>query len=111
MDFSNEAQCKKIMEKVFKVKKNITQITFEGDLIEGGAVVTATLDDLPDEIKELIDCGVFSEEEALARCSSNGNREQRMVLRKPMVRLVGEDKIPALQRFEDRYTEEDLVLD
>lgn len=111
MDFSNEAQCKKIMEKVFKVKKDITQITFEGDLIEGGAVVTATWDDVPEEIKELVECGLYSEEEALARCSSNGNREQRMVLRKPMVRLVGEDKMPTLQRFEERYTEEDLVLD
>lgn len=111
MDFSNEAQCKKIMEKVFKVKKGITQITFEGDLIEGGAVVTATLDDIPQDIKDLIDCGVYTEEEALARCSSNGNREQRMVLRKPMVRLIGEDKTPTLQRFEEKYTEDDLVLD
>ena len=111
MDFSNEAQCKKIMEKVFKVKKGITQITFEGDLIEGGAVVTATLDDIPQDIKDLIDCGVYTEEEALARCSSNGNREQRMVLRKPMVRLVGDDKTPTLQRFEEKYSEDDLVLD
>ncbi|MBR5604222.1 MAG: hypothetical protein IKW51_08435 [Bacteroidales bacterium] len=111
MDFSNEAQCKKIMEKVFKVKKGITQITFEGDLIEGGAVVTATLDDIPQDIKDLIDCGVYTEEEALVRCSSNGNREQRMVLRKPMVRLVGEDKTPTLQRFEEKYSEDDLVLD
>ena len=111
MDFSNESQCKKIMEKVFKVKKGVTQMTFEGDLIEGGAVVTATLDDIPQDIKDLIDCGVYSEEEALARCSSNGNREQRMVLRKPMVRLVGDDKIPTLQRFDEKYSEDDLVLD
>ena len=111
MDFANEAQCKKIMEKVFKVKKGVTQITFEGDLIEGGAVVTATLDDIPEEIKDLIELGIYTEEEALARCSSNGNREQRMVLRKPMVRLVGDEKTPVLQKFEEKYTEEDLILD
>ena len=111
MDFNNEAQCKKVMEKVFKVKKGVTQITFEGDLIEGGAVVTATWDDVPQEIKDLVDCGVYTEEEALARCSSNGSKEQRMVLRKPMVRLVGEEKTPVLQRFEEKYTEDDLVLD
>ena len=111
MDFNNEAQCKKVMEKVFKVKKGITQITFEGDLIEGGAVTTATWDDVPQEIKDLVDCGVYTEEEALARCSSNGNREQRMVLRRPMVRLVGEEKTPVLQKFEEKYTEDDLVLD
>ena len=34
-----------------------------------------------------------------------------MVLRKPMVRLVGDDKTPVLQKFEERYTEDELVLD
>lgn len=111
MDFSKQEQCKKIMEKVFKVKKGITQITFEGIFVEGGATVKATLDDISDDIKELIECGIFTEEEALARCSSNGSREQRMILRKPYVKLVGEEKIPVLQKFEEQYTEEDLILD
>ena len=110
-DLSNTDQCKKIMDKLFKVKKGVTQITFEGDLIEGGAVVTATLDDVPDDIKELIEIGVYSEEEALARCSSNDNREQRMVLRKPFTKLVGEKKVPTLQIFKEKYTEDDLILD
>ena len=73
--------------------------------------MTVTLDDLPQEIKDLIDCGVYEEEEALARCSSNGSREQRMVLKKPMVRLVGENKTPVVQKFEERYKDDDLVLD
>lgn len=111
MDFSNEAQCKKIMEKLFKVKKGVTQITFEGEFIEGGAVVTATWDDVPDDIKELVEAGVFTEEEALAKCTANGNRERRMVLKKPQIKLVGDDKTPVIQMFPERYTEEDLVLD
>ena len=111
MDFSNEAACKKIMEKLFKVKKGITQITFEGELIEGGAVVTATWDDLPEDIKDLVDMGVYSEEEALAKCTANGGRERRMVLKKPMIKLVGDDKVPVIQKFDERYTEDDLTLD
>ena len=111
MDFSNEAQCKKIMDKLFKVKKGFTQITFDGDLIEGGAVVTATWDDVPEEIKDLVDCGIYTEEEALSRCSSNGSREHRMVLRKPVTKQVGEEKTTVLQKFEERYTESDLALD
>lgn len=111
MDFTNEQMCKKIMEKLFKVTKDIDQITFEGDLIEGGAVVMATLDDIPEDIKELIEIGVFTEEEALVRCSTNGNREQRMVLRKPYIKLVGDEKKPVIQRFERKYKDEDLVLD
>lgn len=109
MNFDNEKQCKAIMNKVFNVKKGITQFTFEGDFIEGGATVKATMDDVPDDIKDLIECGIFTEEEALKRCSSSGNREQRMVLRKPFTRRVEETTV--LQRFDERYTEDDLTID
>ena len=111
MDFSNEAQCKKIAEKLFKIKKDVTQVTFEGDFIEGGAVVTTTIDDLPDEIRDLVEMGVYTEEEACAKCTANGNRERRMVLKKPMIKLVGDDKIPVIQKFDGRFTEDDLYLD
>lgn len=108
---ADTAQCKKIVEKIFKVKKGYTQITFEGDFIEGGAVVTTTIDDIPQDIKDLIECGVYSESEALVKCSSNGNRVQRMVLRRPLTRLVGEEKIAVLQIFPEKYTEDDLIID
>lgn len=110
LDLTNQVQCKAIMEKVFKVKKGWTQITFEGDLIEGGAIVTATLEDLPKDIRDLIGV-VYSEEEALARCTANGNKEHRMVLRKPLIRLVGDDKVPVVQKFEERYEEDELYID
>lgn len=113
MDFSNEAACKKIMDKLFKVKKGINQITFEGEFIEGGAIVTATLDDLPQDIRDLVDIGVYSEEEACAKCTANGGRERRMLLKKPQIKMVGDEdaKAPAIQIFEERYTEDDLYLD
>ena len=111
MNFDNQEQCKKIMDKLFKVKKNVTQITFDGEFIEGGATVTATWDDVHEDIKELVDCGVYTKEEALSKCSSNGGRERRMILCKPYIKLIGEDKIPELQKFEEMYTEDDLVLD
>lgn len=111
MDFSNEKICKMIMEKVFKVKKDVTQITFEGEFISGGAVVTATWDDVPDDIKDLVEYGIYTKEEALQRCSTNGNREDRMILRKPHTRLVGDEKKPMVQKFEKRFTEDDLTLD
>lgn len=113
MDFSNQAQCNKIMDKLFKIKKGITQINFDGEFIEGGAVVTATWDDVPDEIKDLVDMGVYSKEEALAKCTSNGNRERRMVLKRPSIKMVGDDdnKVPVLSIYPERYTEDDLILD
>lgn len=113
-DLQNEKQCKLICDKLFKVKKGITQINFEGEFIEGGAVVTVTMDDVPDEIKELVAMGLYTEEQALAKCSANGNRERRMVLKNPVIKMVGEDKdnkVPVLQVFEEQYNEEDLILD
>lgn len=111
LNLENEKQCKTILEKLFKVKKGITQITFEGELIEGGAVVTATWDDIPDDIKELVEMDVYTKEEALAKCTANGGRERRMVLKKPSIKLVGDDKIPVVQKFEERFKDEDLILD
>ena len=113
MDFSDETKCKKIMEKLFKVKKDITQINFEGELIEGGATVMPTLDDIPQDIKDLIELGIYTEEQALARCATNGNREQRMVLKSPVIRNTEDgDKVTSfVQRYEEKYTEEDLILD
>lgn len=111
LNLENEKQCKTIYEKLFKVKKGITQVTFEGDFVEGGAVVTATIDDLPDDIRDLVEAGVYTEEEACAKCTANGNRERRMVLRKPFIKLVGDEKTPVLQKFEERYEEDDLILD
>lgn len=111
MNFENEKQCKTIYEKLFKIKKDITQTTFEGEFIEGGAVVTATWDDIPDDIKDLVEMGVYTKDEALAKCTANSSREKRMVLRKPMIKLVGDDKVPVVQKFEERFTEDDLYLD
>ena len=110
MNFENEKQCKTIYEKLFKVKKDVTQVTFEGEFVEGGAIVTTTLDDLPDEIRDLVEMGVYTEEEACAKCTANGNRERRMVLKKPYIKLAGDDKVPVVQKFEERFTEDDLVL-
>ena len=36
-----------------------------------------------------------------------------MLLRKPVIKLVGEEgnKVPVVQKFEEKYTEDDLMLD
>jgi len=112
-DASKPDLVKKAIEKVFKVKKGVTMITLEGDFVEGGAVVTATENDLTDDIKDLVELGYYTLEEALAKCAENGNRERRMILRKPVIKLVGEEgnKVPVVQKFEEKYTEDDLMLD
>lgn len=101
------------INKLFKVKKGITQITFEGEFIESGATIQPTWDDVPDDIKDLVEIGFYDKEEALKRCSVNGSRERRMVMTRPLIKMVGEEgaQQPVIQKFEERYTEEDLLLD
>lgn len=113
MDFSKEAACKKIMDKLFKIKKGVTQINFDGEFIEGGATTVATWDDVPDDIKDLVEMGIYNKEEVLAKCTVNGNRERRMVLRGPSFKMVGDEdnKVPVLSIYPERYEENDLVLD
>ena len=103
----------KIIQKFFKVKKGVTQINFNGEFIESGATVQTTVDDLSDDIKELIDMGIYTEEEAIALCSDNGTRERRMLIRQPIIRKVGSDdnKVSKPQIFDEKFTEDDLALD
>lgn len=119
VDISTDEGKKKMLavlnsDKMFKIKKGtVAQITFEGEFIESGATVQATMDDVPDDIKELIDLGIYTEEEALAKCSENGSRERRMILVKPAIRMVGEEgeKKPVIQRTDEKFSEEDLQLE
>jgi hypothetical protein len=113
VDLTNRELVEKVVSKLFKVKKGVTEITFEGDFVEGGAVVTATEDDLPQDIRDLIDIGAYTLEEALAKCTVGGGKERRMILRKPVFKMVGDEgkEVPVVQKTEEKYAEEDLILD
>lgn len=103
----------KYINKLFKVKKGVTQITFNGYFVETGAAVVPKYDDLPQDIKDLIDIGIFTEEEALEKCADNGNKRKRMFIVQPNIRMVGEegDKTPQVQKIENKFTEDDLILE
>ena len=49
----------------------------------------------------------------MAKCSDNGSRERRMIITKPVIKMVGEegDKKPVIQRVDEKFNEEDLVMD
>jgi hypothetical protein len=115
-DFSNMDDLKKKINLLFKVKKDITQISFEGMFSESHESVQLSLDDLPSDIRDLVDAGIYTEKEALEKCSARGSSVQRMLLLKPVIKLVSsgedkEEKTPVIQKFEKRYTEDDLYLD
>lgn len=103
---------KKIYKMVFSAKKEtVTIATFNGQFIESGAVVMATEDDLTEELKDLIDMGMYTLEEALKLCAVNGSKERRSIFIQPFVKKPTEEgQTPTLQVFKDEYMEEDFDL-
>lgn len=102
-----------ILNKIFVVKKDISQITYEGVFVEGGSTKMATEADLTDDLKDLLEMGVITLEDALDICTVSGGKIKRMVLKRPYFKLSGDDtnKVPVLQRFDKMYTEDDFNLD
>lgn len=104
----------KMLQKFFKPKKGkITEITVTGNLVEGGSTVNITEDDIPDDIKELIEMGLYSEEEAEKKIAvGNGNRERRMIIVKPDITYVGtgDDRKPTVAFENGKYDEDDLYF-
>lgn len=104
----------KMLQRFFKPKKGkITEITVTGNLVEGGSTVNITEDDIPDDIKELIEMGLYSEEEAEKKIAvGNGNRERRMIIVKPDITYVGtgDDRKPTVAFENGKYDEDDLYF-
>lgn len=104
----------KMLQRFFKPKKGkITEITVTGNLVEGGSTVNITEDDIPDDIKELIEMGLYSEEEAEKKIAvGNGNREKRMIIVKPDIIYVGtgDDRKPTVAFEDGKYDEDDLYF-
>ena len=113
MDLTNKDKCKTILNNLFKSKNGVNQITFEGEFVESGATVIPTLEDLTEDVRQLVEWGVYTEEDAIKECSISGNSERRMVLIKPHMKEVkkGDNKTKVPQVFMDRFTQEELILD
>lgn len=114
IDKANPANTKKLIQKILTPAKKgqLVETTVEGELVEGASIVNITIDDLPDDIKELIELNVLTEEEALSRCAIGGNKEKRMIIKKPLITFEGEGetRVPVLAINKDKYTEDDLVF-
>lgn len=104
----------KMLQKFFKPKKSkLTEITVTGNIVEGASIVNITEDDIPDDIKELIEMGLYSEEEAEKKCAiGNNNREKRMIIVKPDIIYVGQgdERKPTVAFEENKYEDSDLYF-
>ena len=114
LDAENPDKTKKVLDKFFKPsKKNkILELGVIGEFSEGGVISTATPDDLDEDIKMMIEIGMLSEEEALAKYT-NGQKDRRMVIKQFITKNDSEDsdkKHLVIMRDEDKYTVDDFVF-
>lgn len=109
----------KKMVKHFKAKsKKVTEITVEGIFRIAGNLETqqVTLDDIPDDIRELIELGLYDEKEILDKqaFANGGNKaNEEMVIIRPKVNMIGEaeHKQAHLAVDPDKFNEDDLFIE
>jgi len=105
---------KKFIDKCFKVKKDVTELIVEGYFLEGNQTGVITEDDIPEEMLDLIEMGIYTREEILGKLVIKGERVSKMIITKPFVRIdKSKDDKPVMlpYLFEGKYKESDLLLD
>jgi hypothetical protein len=83
----DEEKAKKVLVKYFKPKKKdeIAEINVEGKITKNGNSVDITMDDIPEDIQELIELGIYTKEEVLAKGTNGGNKKESYVIEKPVI--------------------------
>lgn len=100
--------------KQFKTKsKKVTEITVEGIFTKGSLnTVEVGEEDIPDDIKELIELGVIDKDEVVGKMAfANGSKKpERMIIKKPFISMIESNgnKIPKIAKESDKYNEDDL---
>lgn len=103
-----------LLLKQFKAKaKKVTELTVDGIFTKGSLVsVEVGEDDIPDDIKELIELEILDKEEVIGKLAfaNGGKRPERMVIKAPNVKIreVNGNKIPVIQKESNKYEEDDI---
>lgn len=112
-----DVETAKKMVKYFKAKnKKVTEITVEGIFKQGGGLDTqqVTLDDIPDDIRELIELGLYDEKEILDKQAfANGSNKapEEMIITRPRVNTDKEQGALGIAVEPDKYNEDDLFIE
>lgn len=120
----NPDMTSKMLSKFFKIikKDEISELTVEGDFIRGASIVVVSDDDIPDDIKELVQMGLYTEDEARKACVDvqlqktyaigGNNKKERLVIKRPSITNVGngEDRKPTVNLEKGKYKLSDLYF-
>lgn len=101
----------KIMKKFLTAKKGVTEITVEGEMRSSVEVTEISDEDIPEDMKQLIEMGIYTKEQILGKLTIKGSGVQKMVIIKPFVQKVkdGEEVSLKLLHFPDKYKESEVL--
>lgn len=111
----DEEKAKKILIKYFKPKKKneVAEVNVEGRITKNGTSVDITMDDIPEEIQELIELGLYTKEEILAKGTNGGNKKETFIIEKPVVVVTKDDdgnSKTEIQSNKSAWTTDSLVF-
>ena len=99
---------KQVIKTMFSPKSGtVSQVNFKGVFAPLG--VDTSMEDLSDEMRALIACGVYTKAEILSETGRTNTARKEMVLLAPEIKTAG--GIPEPQIYPERYSSKDLVLD
>ncbi|MGP0689747.1 hypothetical protein ACW5UC_24695 [Priestia aryabhattai] len=102
----------KILSAFFDVKKGkVREITIEGDIIEGYEQSETSSKDIEisPEIQELIDMGLYDEDEAKKKLTVRGSKVSKLVFSRPFLTKNDQGKL-VTDINDDKYKPEDLFV-
>lgn len=102
---------KDVMKKVIDKYLNVTGdtvrcIEYVGKFVQGYSVSNITEDDLPEDVKEMIELGLYTVEDALKMCAGKERISEQQLI-KP--RLVKIDDKASIHMDDKTYTKDDLT--
>lgn len=96
------------LDKVLKVKKDITEITVEGNIVEGSSLAEISDADIDPEILSFIEAGILDRDEVVGKMAVGSKRVRRWIITKPMIKKNKDNGGIILLKTEQQYTEDDL---
>ena len=102
------------MLKQFKTKpKKVNQIVVDGYFARGNVeTTTVSEDDIPDDIKELIELGYVDKEEIINKIAfANGDKKpEKMFIKSPHIKIK-KGEVPSIDKVIDMYSDDDINID
>lgn len=101
---------KKVIERFFKVKRDkVRELTLVNDIVEGYEQTTGDVDiEGNEELKELVELGIMTEESIKKQVTIRGNRISEIVYFQPAIK-VNKDGDKRLMMDDDKYSTKALI--